>query len=83
MEIIVLDKAFVYLGEVSFKKVDGIDFGYINNAKNIRRWGTEKGLGQLAIEGIQKDTVLDDCGDIKFPVTALIHIIKCKDNNSW
>ena len=44
-QIVVLDRGFVYVGDVA---LDG-DWVVVANAKNIRVWGTSKGLGQLAL----------------------------------
>ena len=71
--IVVLDRGFVYVGEV---EING-DWITIKNAKNIRKWGTTKGLGEL-INGPLKDTVLDECGEVITHIKALIHFIPCK-----
>ncbi len=71
-QIVVLDRGFVYIGKVEITK----DFVIIGNARNIRRWGTTKGLGEL-IGGPVKDTILDDCGTVKAPMKAVIHFIQC------
>lgn len=67
-QIVVLDRGFVYVGQVSIDD----KWCYIRNAKNIRKWGTTKGLGQL-VNGPLKDTVLDATGDVQAPRKALIH----------
>lgn len=72
--IAVMDKGFVYVGDVS---TDG-QFVRIKRARNIRRWGTERGLGQLALEGPQENTKLDKCGDICAPIAELKHLMKCE-----
>lgn len=46
-------------------------------ASNIRRWGTTRGLGQIALEGPTENTVLDAVGDIEIPSTSVIAVIKC------
>jgi len=46
IKIVVLDRGFVYVGHV---KLDG-DFVTITGAKNLRKWGTTKGLGELVSE---------------------------------
>ena len=40
-QIVVLDRGFVYVGKVTFQG----DLLRIENARNIRGWGTTKGLG--------------------------------------
>lgn len=44
----------------------------------IRRWGTEHGLGQLAISGATKETILDPFGDGEVPKNAVLFTIDCK-----
>ncbi len=69
--IVVLDRGFVYVGDVAH---DG-EWCIISDAKNIRRWGTKKGLGELAQKGPLENTALDDIGVVRAPARALISII--------
>lgn len=77
IQIIVLDRGFVFVGRVKQDE----NFIYIEDAKNIRKWGTENGLGQLRT-GPTKETVLDDTGVIRAPVRAWIFSIDC-DETAW
>ena len=70
--IVVLDRGFVYVGEVK----DVGDYLEISNARNIRVWGTKDGLGELRT-GPKPETKLDDCGTVIAPKKALMHLIKC------
>jgi len=70
IKIVVLDRGFVYVGAV--KIADG--FIVITGARNIRVYGTSKGLGEL-ISGPTKDTKLDYAGTVRAPLHALIHTI--------
>jgi len=72
-QIVVLDRGWVYVGDVS--KTDEVVT--IANAKNVRRWGTRKGLGELATEGPKPNTVLDEAGTVTAPMRAVIHFIAC------
>jgi len=76
--IAVVDRGFVYMGQCEH---DG-QWCVVHNARNIRRWGTTKGLGQLAIEGPNKDTVLDAAGTVRIPSHALISLIDT-DESLW
>ncbi len=59
--IIVADRGWVFVGDC----IDNDDGSVtINNAKNIRRWGTDRGLGQL-VNGPLENTVTDDYGTVK------------------
>lgn len=71
--IVVLDRGFVYVGDVS---IDG-DWLTIANAKNIRIYGTDDGLGELR-NGPTPKTKLDEVGSVIAPLRALIHFIPCK-----
>jgi hypothetical protein len=72
-QITVLDRGFVYVGTVT---ING-DFVNIENAKNIRIWGTKQGLGELR-NGPLSETKVDVVGDILVPLKAVIHFISCK-----
>jgi hypothetical protein len=70
--ITVLDRGFVYVGEVT----DEGEWVRITRASNIRVWGTKKGLGELRT-GPTKDTILDECGEVLVAKKAVIHLIPC------
>lgn len=71
--IVVLDRGFVYVGNV---EMDG-DFLRVTNCKNIRYWGTKNGLGELR-NGPLAETKLDEVGEIIAPMRSLIHLIPCR-----
>jgi hypothetical protein len=71
--IVVLDRGFVYVGELS---MNGTELT-ITNAKNLRSWGTTQGLGELR-NGPLSNTRLDVVGEVIAPVKSLIHYIPCK-----
>lgn len=69
--IVVADRGFVYIGDVEVSD----DWCVITNAKNIRGWGTTKGLGELAGGGPTSKTILDVVGTVRIPLRAVISII--------
>lgn len=75
IQIAVLDRGFVYVGRV---KTDA-EWCYITDAHNIRRWGTTKGLGELAAAGPTPNTKLDKSGTIQAPLKSLIHLISAEE----
>lgn len=72
-QIAVLDRGFVYVGLCAVQ--DGTLI--ITQAQNVRRWGTTRGLGQLAAIGPQADTKLDPAGTVRAPLTSVMHMIDC------
>lgn len=80
-QIIIAERGWVYVGRVSR---DG-DQVLITDAQNIRRWGTTKGLGELAQLGPRPDTQLDPYGTVRIHVLAVIGAIECDDApwNAW
>ena len=77
LAIVVLDRGFVYIGKTT---VEG-DWCVIEGAKNIRAWGTTKGLGEL-VSGPTSDTILDQVGTVRAPMRAVISIIDV-DAGKW
>lgn len=76
--IVVVNRAWIYAGQI---KHDGT-WCVVDGAKNIRRWGTTNGLGQLAKYGPQKETELDEYGLVCIPATSVIFIID-SDSSLW
>lgn len=67
-QIIVCHRGYVFLGDVEDKESEVV----IRNAKNLRRWGTTYGLGQLAIEGPQPESKIDDAGTVRVHPLAIV-----------
>jgi hypothetical protein len=76
-QIAVLDRGFVYVGDITSDE----DWVYIKNARNIRLWGTTKGLGELRL-GPTAKTVHDEMGEVKASRRALLHLI-ATDKAKW
>jgi hypothetical protein len=72
-QIIILHRGFVFVGDVTR---DG-DECVIRNAQNVRRWGTSKGLGELAQDGPKANTQLDPSGTVRYHRSAEIGAIDC------
>lgn len=72
-QIVVLHRGWVVVGDVIREKEEVI----VQNAHIIRRWGTTKGLGQLALEGKQEDTILDAAGTVRAHEQSVVLFIDC------
>lgn len=62
--IIVMTNSWVFVGTLKAEQPSD-DFIDLQDAACIRIWGTEHGLGQLALNGATAKTVLDPCGDLR------------------
>jgi len=76
--IVVVDRGFVYVGDVEV----GEDWCIVRSASNIRKWGTKCGLGQLALYGPTGETILDPCGTVRVPKHALISLLDT-EQDKW
>jgi hypothetical protein len=76
IKIVILQRGWVMIGR--FKR-DGQDCT-LTNAHVIRKWGTTSGLGQLAEEGIQSETILDKAGMVQFDYLTVVATIDCNES---
>ena len=72
-QIIIAQRGWVFVGDVE-RSGDDVT---ITNAQCIRRWGTTKGLGQIAMNGPTRDTVLDDMGTVRLHALAVVASLDC------
>jgi hypothetical protein len=80
-QIVIAERGWVYVGRISR---DG-DQVVIRDAQNVRRWGTTKGLGELAMNGPLAETQLDPYGTVRIHVLAVCGTVECDDKvwNAW
>jgi len=77
LSIVVIESGFIYLGVPTLHDCPILGKCLkVQDAENIRRWGTDKGLGQLAHIGKQDNTVLDYTGTITVPISKVLHFIE-------
>lgn len=79
MKIFVLLSGWVLVGRSSSLTATGQT---ITNGYCVRKWGTTNGLGEIALNGPTKDTVLDYFGSGSINNAALLYTIEC-DESKW
>jgi hypothetical protein len=78
VQIVVCEGGWVLVGEPKLFN----DVIQLTNAHVIRRWGTTKGLGQIALNGPTKDTILDKLGVAFVQFKQVRFTIPC-DETKW
>lgn len=73
IRIVILQRGWVAVGRFSQSGSDC----ELDQASIIRKWGTEKGLGQL-ISGPLGDTKLDPCGKLRFHELVVVATMDCE-----
>ena len=73
--VLVLQRGWVVVGDLAEDTPSKVK---IENASVVRRWGTSKGLGQLALEGPLPNTVLDACGVVETHPLGIVLRIPCE-----
>jgi len=73
-QIVIAQRGWVFVGDVE-RSGDDVT---ITDAQCIRRWGTTKGLGELACGGPLRSTVLDDLGTVRLHALAVVAAIDCE-----
>lgn len=78
IKIAILQRGWVFVGKFSQKGSKCT----LTDAYNIRRWGTTKGLGELAENGPTADTKIDKINDVSFHELTAVALIDC-DEKVW
>ena len=73
IRIVILQRGWVAVGRFSQEGEKCV----LNQAFIIRKWGTTKGLGEIALCGPTSSTVLDSCPPIRFHELTVIATIDC------
>lgn len=76
IKIVILQRGWVVIGKYTEEEND---MCLLTSAKVIRSWGTTKGLGELALNGKQTDTILDETGIVRFHKLTSVFIIDCNE----
>lgn len=76
--IVVVQQGWVFVGTKAV--CEGIVT--LTSAACIRSWGTTRGIGELALRGPTKETVLDPCGTVEVPEHA-VHFCIPVDATKW
>ena len=76
--IVIVDAGWVFLADsVTEEQVYGMPVIRMVGANVIRAWGTTAGLGEIALNGPTKDTVLDFAGQVDVPHGKVLGLIEC------
>ena len=76
--IVIVDAGWVFLADsVTEEQVYGMPVIRMMGASVIRAWGTTAGLGEIALNGPTKDTVLDFAGQVDIPHGKVLGMIEC------
>ena len=78
IRIVILDKGFVSVGVWT----EGESWCSLDNAAIVRRWGTTKGLGEIAENGPTSATILDPTPRQRFPLHSIVNTLEC-DQKKW
>lgn len=81
LKIVVFPRGWIVVGNVSYVYGDGEPASIrLTNASVIRRWGTTKGIGEIAMAGPTSNTVLDPCGVVTSPISSILLIFDCEES---
>ena len=76
VHIVVLQRGWAIVGRLERKENEC----QVYDAAVIRKWGTTKGLGEIAENGPTTNTVLDKCnGLVEFDYLTVVFTIECND----
>mgnify|MGYP006302262819 CR=1 FL=1 len=77
IKIVILQRGWVMIGRLEREGAEC----KLHNASVIRKWGTSKGLGELALNGPLPDTILDPCnGLVEFDYLTVVATIAVNED---
>lgn len=76
--IVILQRGWVIMGHFAQRGSEC----RIRNGSVVRRWGTTRGLGELASDGPKPSTQLDPIPTTYFHELTTIAMLRCKDS-AW
>ena len=77
IKIVILQRGWVMVGRFSRTGSDCT----LSNSSTIRKWGTTKGLGELAKDGPTSETILDkNYGVVEFDYLTVVASIVCEES---
>ena len=76
VKIVILQRGWVMVGYYSQEGQNC----QLDRAAVVRKWGTTKGLPEIAANGPTKDTVLDKSPTIRFHELTVIATIDCEES---
>jgi hypothetical protein len=78
IKIIIAQRGWVFVGLfTSYKARNGSNYLKLEQAYNIGNFGTDDGIGQLALQGPTRETKLMPCGKIELHELTSIGIVDC------
>jgi exosome complex RNA-binding protein Rrp4 len=78
MRIVIGQRGWVWIG----KYAQTGDEVVLSDARCIRRWGTSKGLGEIAQGGPTKTTVLDPAGTVRLHRLSVVATLDANEE-AW
>lgn len=75
-QIVIAQRGWIFVGDVTRAENEVV----IENAAVVRRWGTTRGLGQIASEGPTPSSILDPCPTVRIHPLS---VVASMDVASW
>jgi hypothetical protein len=76
LQIVVCKLGWVLVGET----VERENYLALSDASVIRRWGTSKGLGEIALGGPTPSTIMDKIGEVRVQYDAVLFVVDCVES---
>lgn len=79
--IVAIQSGWIFVGTLNEEASKG-QLLVLDNAACVRQWGTEHGLGEIALAGPTPKTILDPCGTLEVNRVNHLFSLVC-DQTKW